>query len=113
MFPSHERSKTKYIGRKKELTMLSHILEEIVKGKGKVVIVGGEAGIGKTRLIEQMRELPSFKDFKFLSGRCLYFKDTDIYLPFKEMFSQYRQLIKDTEEEMASPFSVQKGDRET
>ncbi|MGA1793468.1 MAG: tetratricopeptide repeat protein [Thermoplasmatota archaeon] len=105
MFPVHERAKTKYIGREEELSALSDLLGEVREGKGRLVIVGGEAGIGKTRLIEQMRDLTNFSDFTFLIGRCLYFKDTDIYLPFKEMYSQYRQLTKKADEE--SPFNIQ------
>ena len=105
MFPVHERAKTKYIGREEELSRLRELLEEVREGKGKLVLVEGEAGIGKTRLIEQMRDLENFSDFTFLIGRCLYFKDTDIYLPFKEMYSQYRQMIRGGDEE--SPFVAQ------
>ncbi|MBN1389509.1 MAG: tetratricopeptide repeat protein [Candidatus Thermoplasmatota archaeon] len=105
MFPTHERVKTKYIGREEELSTLRSLLEEVQKGRGKLVLVEGEAGIGKTRMIEQMRALDLFSEFTFLIGRCLYFKDTDIYLPFKEMYSQYRQMIKGNEG--GSPFVIQ------
>lgn len=105
MFPAHDRSKTKYIGREKELSLLSGLLDDVREGRGKLVLVGGEAGIGKTRLIEQMRALLNFNDFTYLSGRCLYFKDTDIYLPFKEMYSQYAHMIKGTNGEESSPFA--------
>ncbi|MCU0798642.1 MAG: tetratricopeptide repeat protein [Candidatus Thermoplasmatota archaeon] len=105
MLPTHERSRTTYVGRKEELGTLSGILKEVAQKHGRLVLVDGEAGIGKTRLIEEMKELPEFKGFTFLSGRCLYFKDTDIYLPFKDMFNQYRKLSKSSEDE-ASPFSV-------
>jgi predicted ATPase len=105
MFPAHDRTKTKYIGREKELSFLSGLLDEVREGRGKLVLVGGEAGIGKTRLIEQMRGLMNFSDFTFLIGRCLYFKDTDIYLPFKEMYSQYIKIIKGTNGDDDSPFS--------
>ncbi|MFO8051618.1 MAG: tetratricopeptide repeat protein [Thermoplasmatota archaeon] len=105
MLPSRERKLTKYIGRRNELSLLNDMLEEVKDGRGKLVIVGGEAGIGKTRLIGEMKELPNFNDFRFLSGRCLYFKDTDIYLPFKEMYTQYRKMIKVQGEDVDSPFS--------
>lgn len=109
MFPSKERAKTKYIGREKELDLLSELFSDVRSGNGKLVIVGGEAGIGKTRLIEEMTETQNFKDFNFLSGRCLYFKDTDIYLPFKEMYSQYRKLKKGKDSDTTSPFNQVSG----
>ncbi len=105
MFPSQDKLKTKYIGRKDELSLFGKLLDEVRGGKGKLVIVGGEAGIGKTRLIEEMIALPNFQDFNFLSGRCLYFKDTDIYLPFKEMFTQYKKMTREKKLEVTSPFS--------
>lgn len=103
MIPSNERKRTSYIGRKDELGLLNGILEEVRSGKGRLVLVEGEAGIGKTRLIQEMKELTNFKGFNMLLGRCLYFKDTDIYLPFKEMFNQYTRIMKDIDAE--SPFS--------
>jgi len=110
MFKSHERAKTKYVGRKKEAIHLEEILNEVARGKGRLVMVAGEAGIGKTRFSEEIRELEAFKDFTYLWGRCLYFKDTDVYLPFKEMFNQYKKIKEFTiEDELDSPFSARSG----
>lgn len=103
MMPATERKHSKYIGRKKELARLNDILEEVKSGNGKMVLVSGEAGIGKTRLINEMKKLDVFSDFNFLLGRCLYFKDTDIYLPFKEMFNQSKKIMDGIVHE--SPFS--------
>ena len=50
MFPTHDRTKTKYIGREEELSLLSGLLDEVRKGKGKLVLVEGEAGIERGRL---------------------------------------------------------------
>lgn len=108
MIPSKERKKVNYIGRSSELDRLAAILDEVRSGAGRLVMVSGEAGIGKTRLIQEMRTLQNFSDFYFLKGRCLYFKDTDIYLPFKEMFNQYSKLIREVNKE--SPFSPRSAD---
>ncbi|HHD16229.1 MAG TPA: tetratricopeptide repeat protein [Euryarchaeota archaeon] len=104
MIPSHERKRTNYIGRKAELSLLSDILDNVRDGKGNLVLIAGEAGIGKTRLIEEMKHLDAFSTFNLLTGRCLYFKDTDIYLPFKEIFNQYKGIMKNIEVE--SPFFI-------
>lgn len=106
MFPAHERKKTGYVGRKEELSRLAKIFDEVKLGKGTLVMVEGEAGIGKTRFTTEMRGIPQFEDFTFLWGRCLYFKDTDIYLPFKEMFNQYKDHLSQREGEMSSPFPI-------
>ena len=106
MFSTHERRKTNFVGRREELSRLEEVLKEVKEGKGRVVMVEGEAGIGKTRFTEEVVRLDSFSDFKFLWGRCLYFKDTDIYLPFKEMFNQYREEIERMGIREESPFPV-------
>jgi ABC-type oligopeptide transport system substrate-binding subunit/class 3 adenylate cyclase len=47
--------KTPLVGRKDELDRLQAALNALSKGKGQVAAVTGEAGIGKTRLVEEAR----------------------------------------------------------
>ncbi len=55
------------VGREKELTILKHALDEASAGKGSTVMVSGEAGIGKTRLIAEFKEYAG-KKVKILYG---------------------------------------------
>ncbi|MDX6655888.1 MAG: hypothetical protein QOH62_681, partial [Solirubrobacteraceae bacterium] len=45
-----------FVGRDDELTLLEEALEAVRKGAGRLVVISGEAGIGKTRLAEELRE---------------------------------------------------------
>jgi signal transduction histidine kinase/serine/threonine protein kinase/CheY-like chemotaxis protein/tetratricopeptide (TPR) repeat protein len=47
---------THFIGRSQELTYLKSIYEETKKGNGKIVLISGESGSGKTRLLEELKE---------------------------------------------------------
>jgi DNA-binding CsgD family transcriptional regulator/tetratricopeptide (TPR) repeat protein len=43
------------IGRESDLVALREELEQVVAGQPRVVVIGGEAGIGKTRLLDEFR----------------------------------------------------------
>jgi len=58
------------LGRDAELARLDGALEELVSGRGQIVLVSGEAGIGKTRLLSELRSLAGDR-VEWLEGRCL------------------------------------------
>ncbi|MFQ6617199.1 MAG: adenylate/guanylate cyclase domain-containing protein, partial [Fidelibacterota bacterium] len=59
------------VGRNKELDKLElHVLKAI-NGNGSIVSVIGEAGIGKSRLIAELRRKDAIKRVTFLEGRAL------------------------------------------
>ncbi len=63
-------SRGEFVGRKREIRRLKEKIEEVKKSRGNVVIISGEAGIGKTRLVEEIiREVKD--DFKLITARCL------------------------------------------
>ena len=57
------------IGRDADLAWLNQRLDEVRAGAPFTVIVGGEAGIGKTRLIREFSRLPA--DVMLLTGQCV------------------------------------------
>ncbi len=61
------------VGRERELTQLREALNELYKGHGQIVFVLGEAGIGKTRLVEEARGALNSGTVRFLEGRALSF----------------------------------------
>jgi MoxR-like ATPase len=44
----------RFVGRTQELTRLGELLTRATAGEPLVALVGGEAGVGKTRLVEQL-----------------------------------------------------------
>lgn len=79
----------KFIGRENELKQLIYSLEQAKTGHGSILFITGEAGIGKTRIAEELSEQKLTFDFEFLVGRSIYREGTDPYLPFIEMFNYY------------------------
>lgn len=95
------------IGRKDELTYLEEELGKVKKGKGKGILVCGEAGIGKTRLMDELEMKALDRGYKVMKGECLYQKETDPYLPFTEAFkkdldkSMFQKLFPSPSEEVS------------
>lgn len=56
------------IGRERELDLILSDLEGARKGKGATLLLSGEPGIGKTRLIEEIKRYVGSIDVKTLSG---------------------------------------------
>jgi len=78
--------RTRLVGRDSELRELKSSLELAASGHGQVVLVEGEPGIGKTRLLQEAQVYARLRGFIVLVGRC-YEQETGVpYMPFIEMF---------------------------
>src|SRR6266404_1225339 len=59
-----------FVGRHDELVELRAGLEDAVTGGGRFFLVVGEAGIGKTRLVEELAREAAERGHLVLWGRC-------------------------------------------
>jgi class 3 adenylate cyclase/tetratricopeptide (TPR) repeat protein len=59
------------VGRDKELDRLEYHLLKVINGEGSIVNVVGEAGIGKSRLIDEFKKKDALKKVTLLEGRAL------------------------------------------
>src|SRR5581483_5852038 len=57
------------VGRRPELGRLEEALDDAASGRGRIVFVAGQMGIGKTRLVEEALGLARSQDFVVLVGR--------------------------------------------
>jgi len=77
------------VGREHEFEELQQYLELAVKGKGTTVFVSGEAGTGKTRLVNEFLNFArQKKEIEVITGWCLSNADVP-YFPFIEAFNSY------------------------
>jgi serine/threonine protein kinase/tetratricopeptide (TPR) repeat protein len=75
---------TRYIGRKRELAAIGSAIESMLGGQGHLITIVGEAGIGKSRLLFEMRRQLEDKHVAVLSGRCEPDRRSISYMPFIE-----------------------------
>ncbi|MDX6203735.1 MAG: hypothetical protein QOJ83_3235, partial [Frankiales bacterium] len=71
------------VGRKAELARLQALLDEATAGRPAVGLLGGDAGIGKTRLLAELGADAGDRGFLVLWGQCVELGGGGLpYLPF-------------------------------
>ena len=119
------RGDTPFVGRDQELGLLEDRLVQVYEGWGQGVLISGEAGIGKSRLMQAFRERIAERPHTWLECRCSpYAQDTsDRLLPMdpartheqeEELFDGYLDaLLRGEEFEPGGPLlSVQRHQRD-
>ena len=79
------------VGRADELQRLETALTDAADGRGSTVLIAGEAGIGKTRLVSELGERAREAGATVLSGRCIDLIGSGLpYLPLVEALRPLR-----------------------
>ena len=82
---------TKFVGRRKQIETLHEAFEMARCGAGQVVGVVGEAGVGKSRLMLELKKTVQDEQTEILclEGQCLHFGGTMPYLPILDVVKSY------------------------
>ena len=73
------------VGRDSELRQLAQHLDEALAGRGSLVLIGGEPGIGKTSLVDALADAARLRGALVLTGHCYEAEGSPPYVPFIEM----------------------------
>ncbi len=98
-----EGLKSPLVGRIEELNVVKEFLKKLLDGKGSIVVITGEAGVGKSRLIEELftyslsLALEQAQVVNWCSGYCSPYKETT-YQPFIEIIKQICGIESDNNE---------------
>ncbi len=82
-----------FIGRRQELGQIKQCLQDVLRGQPRVVLVQGEAGIGKTRFLKEVQEAATYQGVQICASRC----HEDLILPYfpfvDTLLSQFEQSL--------------------
>ncbi|MEV4745467.1 AAA family ATPase [Streptosporangium sp. NPDC049248] len=78
------------IGRATELSRLTVVLDTAAAGQAGVALLGGDAGIGKTRMVTELAERAEAAGFAVLVGQCAELGDALPYLPLADALRSVR-----------------------
>ncbi|MEU9433410.1 AAA family ATPase [Streptomyces sp. NPDC048252] len=77
---------TPFIGREEELARLFGVLEGARGGESRAVLIAGDAGVGKTRVLDEVATRAARSGMTVLTGHCVDLGDVGLpYLPFTEI----------------------------
>jgi predicted ATPase/DNA-binding NarL/FixJ family response regulator len=60
-----------FVGRRDEMAVLAGLLDRVRQGESAFAVVGGEAGVGKTRLVGELAAQAAAAQFTVLTGQCI------------------------------------------
>ncbi len=78
-----------FVGRDQEAKQLRSRLEEIFSGQGRIVLLAGEPGVGKTRLAEELATYGKLRGARVLWGRCYEGEGAPAYWPWRQAVRSY------------------------
>jgi TOMM system kinase/cyclase fusion protein len=79
---------TPFVGREQELALLLDRFEQAQESRGQAVLIGGEAGIGKSRLVLQLRERLRESPHSWLECRCTPYTRQSAFYPVIELLER-------------------------
>ncbi|HUP38456.1 MAG TPA: sigma 54-interacting transcriptional regulator [Candidatus Limnocylindria bacterium] len=74
-----------FVGRQQEMAVLHSRLLAALRGRGLLVSIVGDAGIGKSRLLHEFRQSVSADQAIHIEGHCLSYGSTIPYLPVLDL----------------------------
>ena len=79
------RTATPFLGRPHELATLQAVLAQVESGRGQVVGIVGEPGMGKSRLLAEWRQALTSPAVTYLEGHCWSYGRETPYLPVLDL----------------------------
>ncbi len=81
---------TALIGREEEIGRLRRVLDQAWRGRGQIAVVWGEAGIGKSRVVEEMMREAERRNGLTLLGRS---HEAERILPYRPWVEAFRSVL--------------------
>ena len=85
--------RTPYVGRETEQAELERLLDQAIAGQGALVFVGGEPGVGKTRLAEELLLKARQRGCLAQTGHCYEMEGAPPFIPFVEMVERSARIV--------------------
>lgn len=100
--PDYAGATASLVGRGDELAELAALVGVGSPASQRAVLLSGDAGVGKTRILTELRDLAVAEGWRVIAGHCLDFGDSALpYLPFSEVMGRLAVDVPDLLERAA------------
>jgi len=99
---------TPFVGRGREFDALREAFESARAGRGQVVFLVGEAGIGKSRLLYEFRRQLAAEPHLWIEGRCASYGSATAFLPIVDALRRYYS-VDDRDDDASALAKVDEG----
>jgi len=100
-FPKRSLIFSDLVGRNTEISLLESSLKKLLEGRGGIINLIGEAGIGKSRLVAEVREKEIRHRIVFLEGRCISIGRNFSFYPFNILLQNWAGINENDNEGIA------------
>lgn len=94
---TEHHSNRRLFGRKTEQALLQGCFEKLLARQGQLVLIGGEAGSGKTSLVDELEVRARGQQTLVLRGHCYELEATPAYAPWREIGQRYTECASESE----------------
>ncbi len=91
--PAAPAERTPFVGRDTESTELARLLDQMLTGQGGLVLLGGEPGVGKTRLARELMATARDRGCVSLTGHCYEMEGAAPFIPFVELTEEAVRML--------------------
>ncbi|HVZ73619.1 MAG TPA: ATP-binding protein, partial [Polyangia bacterium] len=84
-----------FVGREAQLGRIAEAIDDAAAGRGRLVLVAGEPGIGKTSLADAATAAATARGFVALWGRCWEAGGAPAYWPWLDVLAAVARLVDD------------------
>jgi class 3 adenylate cyclase/tetratricopeptide (TPR) repeat protein len=99
--PDDTRVYSEMVGRDRELHILEHQVIKACEGCGSVINVVGEAGIGKSRLIAELKKREIMRQAQVLEGRAISIGKNLSFYPIIDVIKQWANIAENDSQTVA------------
>ena len=91
------------VGRERELSAARRAVDGVLAGSGAILFLTGDAGIGKSRLVGELRahverSQPDYGRAAWIEGRCVSYGEAMPYWPFRDLLREWLAVSADEPE---------------